>query len=61
MDVRSIETISGWQGTKGLLVAPMALIFGLDMLEIWEGVTEQNSNQEDFALDKDTVEPIGVI
>jgi hypothetical protein len=39
----------------------MALITGLDMLEIWEGVMEQNSNHEDFALDKDPVKPIGVI
>ncbi len=59
--MRPIKTISGWQGMKGLLVARMALIVGLDMLKIWEGVTEQNLNHEDFALEEDPVEPTGVI
>jgi hypothetical protein len=61
MDVQPIKMISGWQGVKGLLVAWMALIAGLDMLEIWEGVTERNSNHKDFALDEDPVEPIGMV
>ncbi len=61
MDLRPIKMISSWRGTKGLLVARMALIVGLDMLKIWEGVMERNSNHEDFALDKDPMEPIGVI